>query len=127
MTIIISELTQASFILIHESYYSAPIQKCPLMNFEQDKLSANILVFAYRLVTVYLPLVALLWMTWLSSSDVELQFKEVKFFGLLNFDKNLKRFSDDGFLHESRYASKLVYNVGRLTGSKNKLTSINEI
>ena len=79
ITIIVSELTQAAFIFIHESYYSAPIQKCPLMNFEQDKLSANILVFAYRLVTVYLPLVALLWMTWLSSSHVELQFREVKF------------------------------------------------
>ena len=72
-------MIQALFIFLHKSYYSAPSTSCPLMNFEQDKLSANVWIFAYRLATVYLPLVALLWMTWLSSSEVELQFREVNY------------------------------------------------
>jgi len=99
--IILSEVTQAGFIFIHKSYYSVASKTCPLMNFEHGKLPANLWIFGYRAVTVYLPLVALLWMTWLSSSEVELQFRE--------------RFSEDDLQHDSRFASKLIFNVRKIT------------
>jgi len=106
--IFLSEVTQAGFILIHKSYYSVASKTCPLMNFEQGRPLANIFVLGYRLATVYLPLVSLLWMTWLSSSEVELQFRD--------------RFSEDDLQHDSRFASKLIYNVRKMTkGGKKSL------
>ena len=68
------------FIFFNSEYYSEKSGACPLLNINNGDVKDNIILLSYRLLTTYLPLICLLWMTWISRKDVEIKFSDVKEF-----------------------------------------------
>ena len=78
--VILAEVTQLLFILLNSEYYSKKSGNCPLSNINDGSIKDNIMLFSYRFITFYLPFVTLLWMTWISNSDAEMKFSDVRVF-----------------------------------------------